>query len=53
MEEVQMFLDEGADQMDKALEHLGIVLSKIRAGKATPGMLDTLKVEKKGDLLLH
>ena len=48
MEEVQMFLDEGAEHMDKALEHLGVVLSKIRAGKATPGMLDTLKVEYYG-----
>jgi ribosome recycling factor len=50
MEEVQMFLDEAAEQMDKAIAHLTVVLSKIRAGKASPSMLDTLKVEYYGTL---
>jgi ribosome recycling factor len=48
MEEVQMFLDEAAEQMDKAIDHLTVVLSKIRAGKAAPSMLDTLKVDYYG-----
>jgi len=48
MEEVQLFLDEGTDQMDKAIDHLTQVLSKIRAGKATTGMLDSLMVEYYG-----
>jgi len=48
MEEVQMFLDEATEQMDKAIQHLTIALSKIRAGKATPGMLDTIKVDYYG-----
>ena len=50
MEEVQMFLDEASEQMNKAIDHLSIVLSKIRAGKATPGMLDTLQVEYYGSM---
>ena len=45
-----MFLDEAAEQMDKAISHLSVVLSKIRAGKASPSMLDTLKVEYYGTL---
>lgn len=48
MEEVQMFLDDVAEQMDKAVQHLVIALSKIRAGKATPSMLDTIKVDYYG-----
>lgn len=48
MEEVQLFLDDAAEQMDKAIQHLVTVLSKIRAGKATTGMLDSLMVEYYG-----
>jgi ribosome recycling factor len=48
MEEVQLFLDDAAEHMDKAIEHLGVALSKIRAGKATPGMLDTIRVDYYG-----
>jgi ribosome recycling factor len=44
MEEVQLFLDDAAEQMDKALQHLVTVLAKIRAGKATTGMLDSVMV---------
>ena len=48
MEEVQMFLDDASEQMDKALQHLITVLAKIRAGKATTGMLDSIMVEYYG-----
>ena len=48
MEEVQMFLDDASEQMDKALKHLVTVLAKIRAGKASTGMLDSLMVEYYG-----
>lgn len=48
MEEVQMFIDDAKEQMDKALQHLIIVLAKIRAGKATIGMLDSIMVEYYG-----
>jgi len=50
MEEVQIFLDDATDHMDKALEHLGVVLAKIRAGKATPSMLDNISVEYYGTI---
>ncbi|MEN8250024.1 MAG: ribosome recycling factor [Bacteroidota bacterium] len=48
MEEVQLFLDDASEHMEKAIEHLIKVLAKIRAGKATPGMLDTIMVEYYG-----
>jgi ribosome recycling factor len=48
MEEVQLFLDDAAEQMDKAIKHLVTVLAKIRAGKATTGMLDSVMVEYYG-----
>lgn len=48
MEEIQMFLDEANDKMDNAIKHLAAELSKIRAGKAMPGMLDGIMVEYYG-----
>lgn len=48
MEEIQMFLDEATEKMDKAIQHLAAELSKIRAGKAMPGMLDGIMVEYYG-----
>jgi ribosome recycling factor len=48
MEEVQLFLDDAKEHMDKAIQHLITVLAKIRAGKATPSMLDSIMVEYYG-----
>jgi ribosome recycling factor len=48
MEEVQLFLDDASEHMDKAIQHLVTVLAKIRAGKATTSMLDSLMVEYYG-----
>jgi len=48
MEEVQLFLDDANEHMDSAIQHLITVLAKIRAGKATPGMLDSIMVEYYG-----
>lgn len=50
MEEVQFFLDDAEEQMDKAIQHLVTVLAKIRAGKATTGMLDNVMVEYYGSM---
>jgi len=47
-EDIQLYLETAEDSMKKALEHLGAQLSKIRAGKAMPSMLDGLKVEYYG-----
>ena len=48
MEEVQLYLDEATENMGKAIRHLEVALSKIRAGKATPGMLDTIRIDYYG-----
>jgi ribosome recycling factor len=47
-EEVQMALGEASEAMDKTIEHLEYELTKIRAGKATPSMLDGVKVDYYG-----
>jgi ribosome recycling factor len=48
MEEIQLFLDEAKDSMEKSLKHTSSELSKIRAGKANPSMLDGLMVDYYG-----
>ncbi|MCB9188805.1 MAG: ribosome recycling factor [Flavobacteriales bacterium] len=47
-EEVSMAMSEAEDGMKKTLEHLSTELTKIRAGRATPSMLDVVKVEYYG-----
>lgn len=49
-EEVQLFLDDAKERMAKAIEHLKKELSKIRAGKATPSILDVVSVDYYGTL---
>ena len=48
MEEIELYLDEATELMTKGLNHLGQELSKIRAGKANPSMLDGLLVSYYG-----
>lgn len=48
MEEIQFFLDEAKESMQKALNHTEHELTKIRAGKAQPNMLDGIMVEYYG-----
>jgi len=48
MEEIEMLLDMAKESMDSAIDHLKKELSKIRAGKATPGMLDGVRVDYYG-----
>lgn len=48
MEEIELVLEMAADSMEKALKHTQIELSKIRAGKANPQMLDGIMVEYYG-----
>lgn len=48
MEEVSLILDDANDSMKKAIAHLEQELAKIRAGKATPAMLDGLTVDYYG-----
>lgn len=48
MEEIELYLDEAKDQMNKALNHVSHELTKIRAGKANPSMLDGIQVSYYG-----
>lgn len=49
-EEIELALEEATEAMNNAIEHLEGALLKIRAGKATPSMLDSVKVEYYGSL---
>lgn len=48
MEELELYLEEAKDLMTKALNHLASELTKIRAGKANPAMLDGILVSYYG-----
>jgi ribosome recycling factor len=47
-EEVELFMDDAQDKMHKALQHLENELLKIRAGKASPNMLQGVMVDYYG-----
>ncbi|HCY46095.1 MAG TPA: ribosome recycling factor, partial [Flavobacteriales bacterium] len=49
-EELQMAFDEAKELMDKAISHLNSELTKIRAGKANPTMLETVMVDYYGSM---
>jgi len=48
MDELQLYLDEAKDLMTKSYNHVGHELTKIRAGKANPSMLDGIMVSYYG-----
>lgn len=47
-EEIQFYLSDAEESMGKALQHTGVELGRIRAGKASPSMLDGLRVDYYG-----
>ncbi len=47
-EEIKMYLDDAEESMQKALNHTGVELSKIRAGKASPSMVEDIRVDYYG-----
>ncbi|MAN02181.1 MAG: ribosome recycling factor [Owenweeksia sp.] len=49
MEDITMILDMAREQMDKSISHLEKNLLKIRAGRANPSMLDSVRVEYYGN----
>ncbi len=49
-EEIGMALEEATVGMNKAIDHLEFELNKIRAGKASPAMLDSVKVDYYGSM---
>ncbi len=48
MDEIQLYLEEARDLMNKGLNHVAHELTKIRAGKANPSMLDGIMVSYYG-----
>ena len=48
MEEIELFLDEAKELMQKAVDHTSSELIRIRAGKAMPTMLDGIVVQYYG-----
>lgn len=48
MEEIQFYLEEAKDMMQKAVDHTAGELVKIRAGKAMPNLLDGIMVSYYG-----
>ena len=47
-EEIELILDLAEEQMKESISRLESVLSKIRAGKASPQMLSSVKVDYYG-----
>ena len=50
MEDIDIILDSAGEQMSESIKHLEKELLKIRAGRANPAMLSTVKVEYYGSL---
>ena len=48
MEEIEFILDSARESMSKSMDHLEIAFSKIRAGKASPQMLDAVSIDYYG-----
>lgn len=49
MEELEFYIEEAKDHMEKSVSHVSHMLAKIRAGRAMPSMLDGLMVEYYGN----
>lgn len=47
-EEVELIIEETRDRMDKALDHLEHELSRLRAGRSNPALLDGITVDYYG-----
>lgn len=47
-EEVQLYLDDAKEKMEKSVSHLSAELIKLRAGKASPTMLDGIHIDYYG-----
>ena len=48
MEEINLILEDTKERMDKSIQFLITELKKIRAGKASPSMLDGIMIEYYG-----
>ena len=50
MEDIELILELAKEHMEKALDHLHFSFGKIRAGKASPSILDGIMVEYYGTM---
>ncbi|MFY0606351.1 MAG: ribosome recycling factor [Cyclobacteriaceae bacterium] len=50
MEEIDFYLDHLVEMMDKAVTHCNSELARIRAGKASPNMLDSVSLDYYGTM---
>ena len=50
MEEINLILDDTKEAMEKSITYLNLELGKIRAGRANPSMLDSVKLDYYGSL---
>lgn len=50
MEEINLILDDTKEAMEKSIIYLNLELGKIRAGRANPSMLDSVKLDYYGSL---
>ena len=49
MEEINLILEDSKQAMEKSIIHLNLELGKIRAGRANPSILDSVKVDYYGN----
>jgi ribosome recycling factor len=47
-EEIQFYLSDAEESMGKAVAHVSVEMARIRAGRASPAMLDSLRVDYYG-----
>lgn len=50
MDEIELYLEDANEHMNKTLQHVSHELTKIRAGKANPSMLDGVQVPYYGSI---
>ena len=50
MEEINFIIDSAKEQMSSNIDHLEHAFSKIRAGKASPSMLDNVSIDYYGSV---
>ncbi len=48
MEELELYIEDAKEHMEKSVKHLAHELSKIRAGRAMPNMVDDITIEYYG-----
>jgi len=49
MDEIELYLEDAQEHMNKSVNHVSHELTKIRAGKANPSMLDSIQVSYYGN----